>query len=189
MTRRPLAEAQAAADALVELLRPGCERIEVAGSVRRKAVDCKDLEIVAVPRFRSDLFGCPSYDLLTERVYDHASIHDLAYRDTRTGERTKPYDLAGRKFFPLFLLGHGDPWPVDLFVVRPPAQWGAIFAIRTGPADYSARLVSAVRLTRGYRCVDGHLESTDTGLTLDTPEEADFIEACGFPYMPPEQRR
>ena len=47
------------------------------------------------------------------------------------------YKLDDRRFYPLFFYVDGAWWPVDLFVVRPPAQWGAIFAIRTGPADYA----------------------------------------------------
>ncbi len=189
MTRRPLAEAQAAAESLVELLATGCLRIEIAGSIRRKADDCKDIEAVAVPRFATDLLGGCADDLLNVTIGGADRRGHMACRDTHTGEEVKRYKMDDRRFYPLLLLGHGAPWPVDLFVVRPPAQWGAIFAIRTGPADYSARLVSAVRLTRGYRCDQGRLVSTDTGEPLDTPEERDFIEACGFAYLPPEFRR
>ena len=69
---------------------------------------------------------------------------------------------------------------------RPLAQARA-FAIRTGPADFSARLVTMAKV-HGYRCTDGHLVDED-GATKDTPDEESFIGACGFPVLPPEYRR
>jgi len=48
------------AEALVELLAPACERIEIAGSVRRKKLNPNDIEIVAVPawtQIASQLWG------------------------------------------------------------------------------------------------------------------------------------
>lgn len=39
-----------AAQELLELLRPGVTRIEIAGSVRRGRATVKDLELVALPR-------------------------------------------------------------------------------------------------------------------------------------------
>lgn len=192
MARLPLAMAQEAAAALVELLRPGCERIEVAGSVRRRNLDCKDIEVVAVPRFAPDLFGGAGDDLLNRAVLDGTRpTAGLGYRDSRTGETATAYDLEGRKFYPLFLYHGLNRWPVDLFAVRPPAQWGAIFAIRTGPSDYSARLVTALH-ARQLKCAEGRLVSTalaTAGDVIDTPEESDFIEACGMPYLPPEKRK
>ena len=42
--------AQEMAEALVELLAPACERIEIAGSIRRKKPNPNDVEVVAAPR-------------------------------------------------------------------------------------------------------------------------------------------
>lgn len=185
--RRPLADALIAADAVVSLLAPGCERIEVAGSIRRKSAEVKDIEIVAVPRFAADLLGGQGADLLNQAVLDAVRGHSLWYRHVRTGERIVGYEVDARRFFPLLYEDDRGLWPVDLFVVRPPAQWGAIFAIRTGPADYSARMVTKAK-EHGVRCEQGRLVD-DEGRTVDTPEERDFIEACGLPFLPPEQRR
>ncbi len=33
-----------------ELLAPYCERIEIAGSIRRKKPEVKDIELVAIPK-------------------------------------------------------------------------------------------------------------------------------------------
>jgi DNA polymerase/3'-5' exonuclease PolX len=57
-------DAKRLADCLVKAIAPYCERIEIAGSVRRKKADVKDIEIVAIPRWEerpdmSSLFAEP----------------------------------------------------------------------------------------------------------------------------------
>jgi DNA polymerase/3'-5' exonuclease PolX len=39
------------AEALVELLTPACQRIEIAGSIRRKKLYPNDIEVVAIPKW------------------------------------------------------------------------------------------------------------------------------------------
>src|SRR3989344_1789872 len=53
------AEAYAIATAIVEQLRPHCIRIEIAGSLRRKKSEVKDIDIVAIPKpyYPGGLFG------------------------------------------------------------------------------------------------------------------------------------
>jgi DNA polymerase/3'-5' exonuclease PolX len=75
---------------------------------------------------------------------------------------------------------------LDVFAVTPPAEWGAIFAIRTGSAEFSQRCMVALR-RRGLRCQDGAVWRGN--VKLATPEEADFFRACGLPWVPPEERR
>ena len=189
--RRPLAEAEVAAATLVGLLRPGCERIEVAGSIRRRAADVKDIEVVAVPRFGADMFNSTGDDLLNDQIRYLATSRTIRYRNQRKDEPVAEYNMRDRRYYPLWLPWGDGLFAVDLFCVRPPAQWGAIFAIRTGPADYSRLLVTMAQAA-DLRCIEGHLVSTspgDIGRTVNTPEERDFIEACGLPFLPPEQRK
>jgi DNA polymerase/3'-5' exonuclease PolX len=59
----PLAQARQLAQELATIhLRPACERIEVAGSVRRGKSEVSDVELVAIPRFgeQLNLFGEPA---------------------------------------------------------------------------------------------------------------------------------
>jgi len=44
------ADARAAANKLVALIRDKCERVEVAGSIRRGKAEVKDAELVVIPR-------------------------------------------------------------------------------------------------------------------------------------------
>lgn len=120
-TRYPLAVAQEAAETLRDLLAPVCERIEVAGSIRRRKPE-----------------------LLWRRI------------------------------------------PVDLFIVRPPGtDWGVIFTIRTGPADWSQRLVTDCQ--RWFMRVEGG-RLLHHGEHVPCPEERDFLEAIGQEWVEPSER-
>ena len=48
----PLKQAQGYAAKIVDWLRPYCEHIEIAGSIRRECATCADVDLVCIPRFR-----------------------------------------------------------------------------------------------------------------------------------------
>ena len=75
--------------------------------------------------------------------------------------------------------------PIDLFIVRPPAEFGVIFAIRTGPGDWNQRLVTDCQ--KYLRRVDkGRVYRS--GQYVSCPEEEDFFAAIGQEYLPPAER-
>jgi len=63
-------------------------------------------------------------------------------RSPAWGERYKKFTLLCKD-------GSQSPYHVDLFVVKPPAQWGAILTIRTGPNDFNKVLMGDVLPRRG----------------------------------------
>lgn len=193
----PLAWARVVAEAIVRELAPACERIEIAGSIRRGADPAKDIELVAIPGgLARDLFG--TVDLEAPHDLDRALERLIDARRLRARMTAAGLLRLGPRFKALEAVR--AEIPVDLFIVLPPAQWGAIFAIRTGPAEYSQQLVTACR-ERGLVCDGGRLRRATSGripasehwgtelVDVPTPEERDFIEACGVPFVPPEQRR
>ena len=52
-----LSKGQRVADELLEFLRPFCERIEVAGSIRRKKSEVHDVDLVLIPKPLTDVVG------------------------------------------------------------------------------------------------------------------------------------
>lgn len=178
------------AESVAALVADGTTRVEIAGSVRRGVSDPKDIELVVVPKHQPDLFGGEGFDMLNEVIRLRVREHKLVWRAQKGGPSSKEPDLDGRRFYALLVEQGGGqpPVPIDLFAVRPPAQWGAIFAIRTGPAEYAKRLVTMAR-RKGYRCEDGRLVSLDGGAERLTATEQEFVEACGLPYLPPHLRR
>ena len=78
-----------------------------------------------------------------------------------------------------------------------PAQWGVIFTVRTGSAMYSLRFATECR-RRGFHVGNGALHegaaghekpSDCQGPVIPTPEERDFFDAVGIPYVEPWERR
>lgn len=174
------------AQALLEQLRPHCQRLDIAGSLRRRMAEVKDIEIVAVPIVADNNASYPSGDLFGDLTGEHLPL------DGWLAERETLGDLVGHKngdrYKQFTLTEHGIK--VDLFLVRPPAQWGVIFTLRTGPADYSRWLVTRQpwgALPHGYSVHDGSLYHD--GVLIPTPEETDFFLKINIPFTPPPLRR
>lgn len=176
---------------LCDTLAPGCERIEIAGSIRRGKPDPKDIELVAIPRVSDemqelDLFG--NVTATIECNHLHNALQQLYANGT--GAWTLDPDLPrnGPKYKRLKYWGQ-PPVCCDLFITTP-ESWGVIFTIRTGPGDFSKELVTRAR--RLSMQVDGgQLWRTHRDGKRDvvpTPTEAAFFEALGLPYLVPAER-
>lgn len=187
----PLDVARVAAAALVELLAPGCSRIEIAGSVRRRKPVVHDIEIVAIPRIDHRPVGLLEEETEPVNMLDELALWYLTgplpllvRRPVENHRRDGSVDVqekVGPKFKALVFSGI----PVDLFITDT-EQWGCIFALRTGPGDWNVRLVMDCK--RVHRAVAGgrvlHL-----GKPVPTPEEADFFRELGQPWIDPWDRR
>src|SRR5688500_14958650 len=115
--------ANSTATAILRHLRPHCVRIEIAGSLRRLANYVSDIEIVCIPK-RVGLMEDPATDAVLQSLVEADHL-----RRIKNGEKYKQFDIpkAGCK--------------LDLFLVEA-ETWGVQFVIRTGPADFSRRLVT-----------------------------------------------
>lgn len=174
-----LSIAKRIADELVERLRSACVQIEIAGSIRRRSPWIHDIEIVAEPLWEivANLFG--------DATHYHSRLDDAladlqdelvlrSFPDAKQGDRMKQFAVAPTGI------------KLDLFIVRPPAQWGAIMAIRTGPAHYSHWLVTP---RRQGGAMPSYLHQRDGALWDDdqivpTPTEASYFAALGIDTVP-----
>lgn len=186
-TRMPLAEAQALAEEVIAYLYSACERIRVAGSIRRGKADIGDLELVCVPMFQEslDLFGdaLPERrNMLDERCNDLLAEGVLSHRPDKNGR-----PAWGSKLKRATYRGVG----LDLFAVTEPAQLGVVYLIRTGPADFSHRLVTPKEhggwMPSGLYCRDGGIWRN--GAIVPTPTEHDVFALLGREYIEPEERQ
>lgn len=191
---RPYGEASRAASALVGALEAGCERIEIAGSLRRRKPEVRDIEVVAIARLEDrpgeDLWATKTtHDVLEERIAEFLASGFLEVRQVenhRIDGRVELQTKLGPAFKALVFRGI----PVDLFIVRRPATWGCIFALRTGPGDWNTRLVMDCKAI-GRRVEGGQVTRWDgtRWVAVPTPEEADFFAALGQPWVSPADRR
>jgi DNA polymerase/3'-5' exonuclease PolX len=181
----PLSEARAMAEELMTLLAPACDRIEIAGSVRRLVPRVRDIELVAVPRLVTDM-----HRLIADA--EISALDRLIEALANDTEPTAPLRFHAR---PANGTRYKRLWwrrrvKVDLFVVLPPACWGAIHAIRTGPAEYSQVLVTKRR--RGGALPDDLAQHHGClwrgGRRIETPEESEFFATLGVPFWAPCER-
>jgi DNA polymerase/3'-5' exonuclease PolX len=179
---------QIAADILARLS-PVCERCEIAGSVRRKKRDnIKDIEFVAVPKIS------PVTNLFGERQYDHVSLEyvitKLGYVYA-AGDRLKKVRMNGVN--------------VEIYIVYPPAQWGVIYTLRTGPRQFSqwcvtqrnlgGQLPSHLYVKDGAVWKGGQRVFQDDGSwiwqggeIIPMSEERDFFRVLELEWIEPENR-
>jgi DNA polymerase/3'-5' exonuclease PolX len=171
---------------VVELLRPATTRLEIAGSVRRHVPLVGDLELLAAPRVE------PVVDLLGERPASERNLLDDRVQELLDAGVLGVRHALGSRYKALWFKGEA----VDLFAVLPPASWGVLKLIRTGPADFSRRFVTP-RSQGGWlppplTCYGGALWMGDHqqyGVPiLETPEELDVFGAAGLAWLPPAER-
>lgn len=201
------ADALRIAQELVERLRPACTRIEIAGSVRRGKPDVKDIEIVAVPDLTFPPVDRPVFGQPAPKIYATkldkllAQFHDEGWlKREKIGPKYKKVLIDPQKFG--IELG-GDSMfggiSLDLFLVTPPAEWGVLMAIRTGPADFSHWCVTRQRnggvMPNTHRCQDGAVwlgateeKHPDPSTKLSMSEEIDFLKFLGLEWIEPGER-
>jgi DNA polymerase/3'-5' exonuclease PolX len=177
-------------------LEPGCERISVAGSVRRLKPEPHDLELVAIPKIEErearDLFGG---QVGVHRV----DVFEIALADLLARGEWK-FDPILKRNGPKYKRLREERTGIcaDIFLTTP-AGWGGALAIRTGPAGFSQALVTLALRQRkhvadGY-LIHGHMKS-ETGcpkgsscsLIIPTFDEVAFFGALGLPWCEPRDR-
>ena len=181
LPRRPLAEVRTIAEDLVSRLRPACERIEIAGSIRRARPQVGDIELVAIPKFeqrqrasQGTLFG-PDQPPRSERaslLWD--AVDALGVSCTKRGPVYRQFQWRGVR--------------VDVYTCEP-GNWGWILFHRTGPGYLRAKIGSML-VDRGFAAVDGWIWDA-RGLSIDrveTPEEEDVFRVLGIRALPPDRR-
>lgn len=189
--RIPLAEAEALAARVVELLRDVTVRVVVAGSIRRRRPTIGDVEIVCEPKVtdlvQADLFG--------ERVGEPLSLVDGRCDNLIGAGVFQPrLDVNGR---PALGSRHKRlvfrERPVDLFIEPRPECWGVTLLLRTGSAEFNKRLVAPRPygwMPSGMHLRGAHLErlTQDGWQAIPTPTEEAVFAALGRPYVEPERR-
>lgn len=170
--RVPLRDAWTVAYRVLRILEPHILRAEIAGSIRRGRPTVGDVEIVAEPKTRTaDLFGGTVPDVEPIR----AALEEVGI-----------WEKGGERYMKVRHV-LGSALSLDLFLVTPPAEWGSILAIRTGPGELGQLCVTRMK-SRGYRHENGHVIETKTGLHVPTPTEEDFFHLAGVAYLAPPLR-
>jgi len=182
----------------VNSFQPGCERVAVAGSIRRGKPDVNDIEIVARPILKAPrpVFG--------QKVLFSTPLDQILYELIQNGKLIK---IKGGEKYKQFWIMDGEIHVIklDLFLVTPPAQWGVQMVIRTGPNktdnNFSQWMVTEKSkggaLPNGYIVKEGvvgekialnAMGKTGRKGEIEMPEEEDFFRFCGLDWIEPSKR-
>lgn len=180
----PLSMAQTTAERVISLLTTACQKIEVAGSVRRGKVGVHDIDIVIWPKVESvstgqaSLFGDAPTAPMPVSLLDfltHAGWH----------EPTSEYPRI-LKVTPQFR-GVPELIPVELYLTEPDgSNMGALMQMRTGDAQFNIILAQrALRLGLRYKAGYGIYRGEER---MDDGTEEGVFRALGLRYVSPDCR-
>lgn len=156
-----------------EILAPLCERIEIAGSIRRVRPEVGDLDLVILPK--------PG---------------QLAAIKARCQEKCAPIRDGEQNCIYRLELSDGTPLQVDIFFARPaisdllqtvPGNFGTLLLCRTGSKEHNIYLVEhAKRLGLRWNPYRGVINEQQQVIASET--EADVFQALQLPFIKPEER-
>jgi len=167
---------------VVRALTPACDRIVIAGSVRRDKPTPKDIEIVyiaSMTQARVNLFDTAPVPA-TDELIDDLVGHLFWFYDDHVKRN-------GPKYKRMIHTQSGAV--IELFRAEPD-NWGYILALRTGPGDFNALWArhpwSGGTLPVDIRLKDGFVWRD--GKPVAVPDEATFFNEIGIPNWPPAER-
>jgi len=168
-----LAAARTIAEDLKAQLLSACDRIEIAGSIRRRKPVVGDIELLVIPKFVNGV------DQLDREIKQLMSQSILGYRPNKLGNRSYGPE---HKLLTHLPSGIG----VDIFSTDTTRWWIAL-VVRTGGKATNISIATAAR-GRGCRFhAYGAGFSTPRGQVV-CRSEREVFEAVGLPYRRPEER-
>jgi DNA polymerase (family 10) len=169
-----LTHAQRCAEKLLLWLMPYCERIAVAGSIRRERLHPADIDLVCLPKelVEADLFG---------KVVRRTNLVQSEVMRRITAER-----WVLEKSGEAYMVWHAKGIQVDLWFCRR-ETWGTVFMCRTGSREHNIWLAEMAKASGGHWNPHRGLTLPSTTGTVGDTEEAIYA-ALGLPYVEPADR-
>lgn len=161
--------ARAKAERIVAELAPFCDKIEIAGSIRRGRMFVNDIDLVVLPR-------AGQTNALRERCKRNSEV-------VTDGEQNLIVKLPGIDF------------QLDVFIARPastelfekkPSNWGTLLLCRTGSKEYNIFLATrAQKLGLHWKPYEGIF---DDELLIASETEEEIFAALKLAFIPPAMR-
>jgi DNA polymerase/3'-5' exonuclease PolX len=167
------------------MLQPFCERIQLAGSMRRKRALVGDIEVLCIPKFEQHTPPGEMFSQSTNMV--NACITDFLQRGILS-LRVKVDNTVANGDKLKLLKDTASGISLDLFITDPPS-WFSILVCRTGGKDNNAAIATKAK-AMGYRWMmggEGFLHLHTNRITPIRSEE-DVYSFVGMPYLKPEER-
>lgn len=183
-TKHPRREAIAVAREMIQLLTPACERIIVAGSLRRGKLMVSDVEILYIPKTETrkiDLLHDGQIDLAAEVLERAIRENLLARRTGRTGQTIWGDSNKLATHLPSGI-------PVDFFRTDS-ARWHNMLVCRTGSAQNNIRIATAAQ-ARGLQWLPYGAGFWDQAnkTTIEADSEEDVFKTVRLDFLEPKER-
>ena len=177
-------EALAVALGLVDLLRPACLRIEIAGSIRRLKPDVGDIELVYVPRLVPvpDLFGGGTMMPATDAVLD-GLVKAGTIGKRRNSKGSTMWGVSNKLGVHV-----ASGIPVDFFATEEAAFWNYLVC-RTGGAENNMEIAGRAQ-AKGWKWNPygpGFTRLAD-GEQVAVASEAEVFRFVVMKFLRPEER-
>lgn len=191
-TKFPHAEAAKIAREMFERLNPFCERLKVAGSLRRERLYVSDIELLFVPKFAPD----PSSMMGALFGTGEAQMNDLTQIAINRLEqdgviRKRPNINGGTSWGPQNKLAvHvASGIPIDFFSTTP-ENWWVSLVIRTGGKRTNLMLTMAAN-RRGLRlnAYGSGFTKLASGDKIPCTSEEQVFQLAGVPFKQPRFRQ
>lgn len=201
-----LTDAKHIAEDLRSKIEPACEpgMTEIVGSVRRRRQDVGDIEIlgVPIPKAPRPEFGMPAFSTLIDKLLYELIKCGFLYLATQDGPKKKKFGIN----LNAYNLRSLNPFYLELYLCTPPAQWGVLSVIRTGPNkqedNFSTWCVTnrsaGGALPDGYIVkhgavwlmdqVDHRREPRKGESPIEMPTEESFFQLLGMDWIEPQAR-
>lgn len=174
-----LSHASKIADSILSLIHPATERIEIAGSIRRKKPIVGDIEVVCISNDREKLIKL---------------LSDIGQTIKPGVSEFIPWNpKPDSKYIRVRL--HVD-MNLDLFIARP-ENWGGLFLMRTGSASghdsnsfngFVPGIFSRFKKLSGGGRMTNAMPTMPSGEQLPLYEEQEFFDLLEMDFVPPELR-
>lgn len=170
------------AQVIVRRLEPYCERIDVAGDVRRQVDPCQAIDLVAIPIVSPSLIGDEPRPIVCDEI--DALVREGTLDEPKMMFRRLSYRLYDRStYFHLSFAGASN--------------YGLVWAFLTGPRPFALQLITSRErqtpdkrpglLPAGYDVTEAHIWHCEQ--MLETPDEETVFRIIDRPYRLPWERR
>lgn len=162
-----LSEAHTIAVKIRNELHPYCHKIEIAGSIRRKKHEVKDIELVVIAKeWQTGLF--------LDGIGEVVSKWEKVKGDVENNNKCK---------YTQRILPEGIK--LDLFFADE-INWGSIFLIRTGDWEFSKKFMGNLMPRYGLKQQDGYVWKNDKVIAVK--DEETLFRLVGKEFIAPENR-
>ena len=172
-----LADAKVLADRICTVLGPFCERVEIAGSIRRGRSEVGDVDIVALPKavdLPGGLVGTVHWNV--SQVWK--TLIPRAFKKSWMTVEASGQELLRSSFL-------DGAFQVDVYRAKP-ETWGVILLVRTGSKEHNVKLCSIAQ-SKGLKLSASHGILDNSGIIACRTEEGIF-QALGLKFIEPKDR-